>query len=727
MDIGAVTRQKVSVTRRMELPFLSLSGFQRLPVIRQATATECGLACLAMIASFHGHKNDISEMRRHFPLSMRGVNLKDLMDIAEQLNLSSRAMRYELEELPQLRTPCILHWGFNHFVVLKYANKNGLRIHDPAKGALFISNEEAERKFTGVALELVPTKDFKKKSVGVKLKLGQLVIFDKAFLSSFSIGFILSLLGELFLLTTPFYLQIVIDEVLLKGDRNLLNTVALAFGLIVIFQVIAGILRQLTFQYLSQTLSFDISARVFHRLMKLPISYFQKRELGDIQHRVQSVNQIQMFISQAAPRLLLDIIFSILIIVIMIAYEPILTAIIVFAVILYVLFRVMTYGWVLRAAGDLIVAEANNQTELLETLRAMPTLKMMAVEPMRESKWHNSIAHKVNAYIRTGNLQIMNRSVSMLIFQGLWVLMIYMAGKLVMEGNITVGMISAFMSYYGMFTGRVEAMIEAAIQMKLLTVPLGRLSDIAFAQTEDRGEDGGRTTTFNGHISIKQGSFRYGRTDKPVLSAVNFEAKPGEFVAIIGPSGAGKTTLLRVIAGLQALNSGKLYFDKRESITWNVRTLRQQIGMVLQEDTLLRGSIAENIALFDEDIDMERVKDAARQASIADEIEQFAMGYETAVGDMGSTLSGGQKQRVLLARALYKKPKLLLLDEATSHLDTKNERIVQQALDNLKITRIVVAHRPQTIEKAERVYIMMSSGKLIPRVKPKPEDKNEKV
>jgi len=701
----------------MDLPFLTVSGFQRLPVIRQATTTECGLACIAMIASYHGHKNDMSEIRRKFPTSMRGADLKSLMDISESLNLSSRAMRCEVDEISQLRTPCILHWGFNHFVVFKRKTKNDFLIHDPAKGALRVPMEEVNRKFTGVVLELIPTKDFKKKSVAAKLKLGQLVIFDKSFLSSFSVGFVLSLLGEIFLLTTPFYLQVVIDEVLLKGDQNLLDTVALAFGILVIFQVVASILRQLTFQYLSQTISFDMFARVFHRLMKLPISYFQNRELGDIQHRVQSISQVQMFIANSAPRLLLDIIFSILIIFIMVAYQPILTAVILFAVVIYALFRVMTYGWVLRAAGDLIVAEADNQTELLETLRAMPTLKMMAVEPMRESKWHNSIARKVNAYIRTGNLQIMNTSVSMLIFQGLRVLMIYFAAKLVLEGNITVGMISAFMAYYGMFTGRIEAMIEAAIQLKLLVVPLGRLSDIAFAKTEVRGEDGGRTKLFEGHVSIKSGTFRYGQMENPIFTGLNFDAKPGEFVAIIGPSGAGKSTLLRIIAGLQTLNYGKLYFDARESAAWNIRTLRQQTGMVLQEDTLLKGSIAENIALFDEEIDMEGVREAARLASIATEIESFAMGYETPVGDMGSTLSGGQKQRVLLARALYKKPKLLLLDEATSHLDNQNEKTIQTALENLKITRIVVAHRPQTIEKADKVYIM-SQGQLQRMAKP---------
>jgi len=696
----------------VELPFLSLSGFRRLPVIRQATATECGLACLAMIASFHGHKNDISEFRRRFPLSMRGANLKDLMNIGDQINLSSRAMRYELGELAQLRTPCILHWGFNHFVVLKSASKSGLIIHDPAKGAIKVSKDEAERQFTGVALELIPTKDFKKKSAGAKLKLTQLVIFDKAFFTSFSIGLILSLLGEVFLLTAPFYLQVVIDEVLLKGDQNLLNTVALAFGLIVFFQIVSGALRQLTFQFLSQTLSFDISARIFHRLMHLPMSYFQKRDLGDIQHRVQSVNQIQMFISQTAPRLLLDIMFSIFIIVIMLAYDPVLTGVILLAVSLYVIFRIMTYGWVLRAAGDLIVAEADNQTELLETLRAIPTLKMMAVEPMRESRWHNSIARKVNAYIRTGNLEILNQSVSVLIFQGLRVLMIYMAAKFVMEGNMSVGMISAFVAYYSMFTGRVQSMIESVIQLKLLVVPLSRLSDIAFAKREASGEVGGRPTDFRGRVSIRNGSFRYGAADKLVLSMVNLQVEAGQFVAIIGPSGSGKSTLLKVIAGLQMLTGGKLQFDDRDSSTWNRRELRTQIGMVLQEDTLLKGTIAENIALFDERIDMVAVREAAALASISEEVEAFPMGYESSVGDMGSTLSGGQKQRVLLARALYKKPKLLLLDEATSHLDGDNEKAIQKSLNNLNITRIVVAHSPQTIAAADITY-MMNNGLLL--------------
>jgi len=691
--------------------FLSLSGFRKLPLIRQTAATEAGLACLAMIANFYGYKSDISELRRRFGLSMRGMDPKALMNVSESINFSSRTVRCELHEFAQLRTPCILHWGFDHFVVLKKVTGRKLIIHDPAKGIITVSFKEVSEQFTGLAIELTPSENFKKKGNAASLKMGQLVRFDKTFLSSFSIGFILSFLGEVFLLTTPFYLQIVIDEVLLKGDRDLLDAVAIAFGAIVFFQAMASVLRGLTFQYLSQSLGFDISSRVFHHLMKLPINYFQRRDLGDIQHRVQSISQIQMFLSSTAPQLVLDVIFSIMIISIMVAYVPLLTGIIVFAVFLYVLFRIMTYGWVLRAAGDVIVAEADNQTELLETLRSIPTLKMMAIETLRESAWNNSIARKINAYIRTGNLGILNQTASLLIFQGLRVFMIFMAAKMVMDGNITVGMISAYMAYYGMFVGRIESMIEAVIQLKLLIVPLGRLSDIAFAIPEQRGEEGGRSFNFAGDVTIKKGMFSYGKGETPILLRLNLDVKTGEYVAITGPSGTGKTTLLKVIAGLETLQGGKLLFDNREKQAWDIRSLRSQIGMVLQEDILLKGSIAQNISMFDENINMPDVIHAAYMAGIAEEIELFPMGYETPVGDMGSSLSGGQKQRVLLARALYKKPKLLLLDEATSHLDLENEKIVQKALDELNITRIVVAHRPQTIENADRVY-KMQAGQL---------------
>ncbi|WP_417625034.1 peptidase domain-containing ABC transporter [Paremcibacter congregatus] len=709
-DESLVSGGKISQPNPRD-PYLTLSGFERLPLIRQAAGAECGLACLAMIASFHGYRTDITELRRKFPVSLRGADLKTISDVANEVGLSTRSLRLEVHEMNQLRTPCVLHWEFDHFVVLKKVKKNRIIIHDPAHGVRVIRMDEVGQAFTGIALEVTPTESFRKKQKPKGLTLGNFVRFDRSFISSFSLGLILSVLVELFILSAPFYMQITVDEVLIKGDKNLLDALAVGFGLIILFQVISSTLRGLNFQYLGHVLSFDMSSRVFHRMMKLPVNFFTNRQLGDVQHRVQSLEQVKQFLISSAPSVIMDGIFGIVVLAILFAYHFNLTLIVLGAVILYVAWKLAMFGLMKRAAGDLIVAEADSQTHLLETLRSMPTIKMMSIEQKRENRWLNTNARRLNAGIRVGNLGLANGAFNQILFQGLRVIVIFAAANMALDGELTIGMITAFIAYYGIFTQRVTGLVDQFIAMRLLQVPLGRLADIIFERPEVSGSDGGRNKLLEGSVEVRNVYFKYGRAERNVLLGACLNVRPGEFLAIVGPSGAGKTTLLKILAGIECPDNGSVLFDGRPIETWNKNTLREQIGIVLQEDTLFRGSIAENISLFDDQIDMGLVREVSRQAGIEIEIEAMPMGYESQIGDMGSTLSGGQKQRVFLARALYRKPRILFLDEATSHLDIENEKRVLSELTNLGITRIIIAHRPETIAAADRVVIM-ADGRL---------------
>ncbi|BDW99195.1 peptidase domain-containing ABC transporter [Maricaulis maris] len=691
---------------------LNLFGMRNLPLIRQSEAAECGLACIAMIAWYHGLKTDLGELRRKYSISLRGAELVGLLDIAKRIDLGGRGIRCEPEELSQMRLPCMLHLNFNHFVVLKSVHRGKFVIHDPALGERALTTAEMDRAFTGVAVEFTPTEAFQPKAQPKQLSFFDLVRLDRSFLSPFSLGLLLALVAECMLLASPFFLQILIDEVLVKGDYALVWTLAIGFSGLLVFQAVSQLLRQLTLQFLGQIVSFDIAARLFSRMMRLTANFFTTRQLGDVQHRVMSLEAIRGFLTSGAVAMITDMFFVIVIGVVMTIYSRALFLVVLGVLVLYVLWRVSIFRNMKRAAGDLLVAEAAEQTHLLESLRSIQTIKTSGLESNREANWRNKMVRRANAHIRTGNLSIIEQNVTTLILDGGRLAILVFAALRVMDGAFSIGMLTAFAAYLGMLSGRMRTLVDSLIQFKLLQVPLQRIADIAFAQTEGQGEDGGRAVAMRGDVSLRRVIFRYGSSETTVLNGASFDVRAGEFVAIIGPSGAGKSTLLRILSGLETAAAGQVLFDGRPMTSWGNQTLRSQVGVVLQEDTLLQGSLAENIAGFDTEIDMERVREVAGIASIAADIEAMPMGYETLVGDMGSTLSGGQKQRVVLARAIYKRPRVLLLDEATSHLDMKNETAILDAVESLNMTRIVVAHRKETIEKANRVY-RMTGGLLM--------------
>ena len=682
-------------------------------MVRQSGAADCGLACVAMIAGYLGTAVDLVQLRRRFSTSLRGATLRDIASVCAALRLSTRAVRCEASELGKLRTPCVLHWRFNHFVVLKAVRRGHLLIHDPSRGIVKEPHAVAADAFTGIALEVSRGTGFTKTSKPAPLKLSGLTSFGAADYRQLTGGLLLALVSELLLLASPLYLQVVIDQVLGRGDRLLLNTLVMGFALLLLFQVAANTMRQLTFQYLSHVTVFDTSARVLHQLMRRSLSWFRSRDLGDIQHRVQSLRSVQDFIVYAAPALVVDTLFILLIMVFMALYDPLLTLLAIVVAVAWCLWRMAILPRTLRLSNEIAAADAAVQTHFLETLRASQTIKMLGGEAARVSAWCGYFADATSARIRAGNLQIVDNALRQLLFHGMRLTVIYWLAVKSLAGDLSIGMVSAFAAYLGMFITRTGGIVDRVTAYRQLEVPLGRLADIVFSGQPGEHEPARQLTTRTAACAVELTHvvFRYGTHEPAILDDCTYRVPDGGFVAIAGGSGCGKSTLLRLIAGVEKPSSGELCVGGVPLRDLQSASFRQNTATVFEDDCLMKGSIADNIALFDTDRDAAAIRRAARDACVAADIEAMPMGYQTRIGDLGSSLSKGQAQRILLARALYRQPRLLLLDEATSGLDWDTEKRVIDQLLALDATRIAVTHSDQMLQAAHEV-IWLTNGRF---------------
>jgi ATP-binding cassette subfamily B protein RaxB len=689
------------------MPVLNLSGVRRMLLIRQAEAAECGLACVGMVASAYGYRTDLPALRQQFAVSLKGTTLKDIIDIGNEIGLGARAVRCELNELREIRTPAILHWDMSHFVVLKSATKKKITLYDPARGKAELSIDEASKHFTGVALELKPSSGFRPKQRRNPIRLSSLVKLDGAIGKAIAQGLLLSIFLQVFVLLSPYYMQLVIDEAILKGDLGLLAAIAIGFGSLKIFEALASILRGLVFQFLSNVLAYDMKSSLYHHMIRLPLTFFHRRHIGDIQQRFQSLTPIKDFVANGAIAALLDGLLSVFLAIVVFAYNSTLGFVVFGFIAAYSVMRFAFLSLSKRLSADYLVADAKENTKFLESLRAMQTIKVAGIENERESLWRNLAADSLNAQIRIGNVNIGYGAISQCLLGLSNIIVIYLAASNAIGGQMTIGMITAFVAYKGQLEQRLMALLEQYVQFQLLDVHLERVSDIALQKKESGLFAVGADKHFAGSISLKSVHFRYAPHEPDILKGVSLDIAPGEFVAFAAPSGAGKSTLLRIIVGLYEPTYGTVLYDGMELDKWGLLNLRKSMGVVMQDDTLLAGSIQENISLFDERPDFELIQEVARITSIHEEIESMPMGYRSLVGDMGTTLSGGQKQRVMLARALYRRPNLLVMDEGTSALDIAMERQINAKLRQLSITRIVAAHRPETLAAADRVFSLV--------------------
>ncbi len=693
------------------LPFGGVGFGPKLPVILQTEAAECSLACVAMVAGFHGHEIDLPRLRARFSVSMKGATLAQLMEVAERLQLATRPLRVELEDLTQMRCPGILHWDMNHFVVLKEVKGDTLVIHDPAAGLRRVSMAQASNHFTGIAIELAPTDGFERKVERQRLSLtqalGRILGLRRAAVQIV----VLALVLELCVLLTPYFVQAVVDHVALTADRNLLATLTIGFGLLLLIQHGISALRSWTILYLGTTINLQWHGNVFAHLLRLPMSFFEKRHVGDIISRFESITTIQQTVTTGFIQAVIDGLLAITTLVMMLLYAPWLAAISLVTVAIYGLLRILSVRPTLAASQDEIIHAAKQQSHFLETVRGVRAIKLFDKAADRRAGWLNLLVAQTNAHVGLQRLQIFFQEINGVLFGIERLAVIALAVLMVLDQHFTVGALFAYIAYKDQFAMRVTGLIDKLIAFRTLGLHVQRLGDIVTAEPEEDDPDpmlAHRAPAAS--LRVDKVSFSYAPGEPPVLEDLSLSIREGESVAIVGPSGCGKTTLLKLMVGILSSQRGEVLIGGVSIRQLGRRAHRAMIGTVMQDDQLLAGSIGDNIAFFDREIDRDLMRECARVAAIADDIEQMPMGYNTLIGDMGAAISGGQKQRILLARALYKRPKILFLDEATSHLDVALERRVNAAVSQLQITRVIVAHRPETIASADRVITLGSQA-----------------
>ncbi|MGE6469619.1 peptidase domain-containing ABC transporter [Serratia proteamaculans] len=691
---------------------------RRLPVVQQSQAAECGLACVNMVANFYGYHIDMITMRQRFSSSLKGATLADVMMVAHRMGLVGRALRLDIEELGQLRRPCILHWSLNHFVVLKRVTRKGIVIHDPARGLCEVPMEEVSRCFTGVALELLPSASFKKREEKQSISMMKLIGSVQGALPTFIQILALSVALELFGVLSPFYMQWVMDQVLVSADWDLLSLLGSGFIMVVLMQNIISALRSWVMAWFSSLLGVQWTVNVCAHLLRLPMAYFESRHIGDVVSRFGSIETIQSTLTNRFISTVLDGVMAVVTLSMLFIYNGTLAWLTIGLFVAYVLVRLVSYRPFRQANEDHIITAARAQSILLESVRGVQALKINNKQELRVTAYANALVDTTNKGIVIQKLSIGFSTLQGVISGVGRVVLIWLAARQVLEGNFSAGMLVAFISFSDQFIGRASGLIDAVIDFRMLRLHGERLADIVLTEDE-KHVDRGMLSTSGGDndapavLSVDGLSFRYAETEPWVLENASFSVTAGESVAVVGPSGQGKTTLVKLLLGLLEPETGRVALDGIDIRQGGLQRYRDRIGCVMQDDILFAGSLNDNISFFDPTADLAAVERAARLAQIHEDIMAMPMGYQSLVGDMGSSLSGGQAQRVLLARALYRNPSILILDEASSHLDVERERLINEAVKAMAITRIIIAHRPETIASADRILVV-NNGKIAP-------------
>lgn len=689
---------------RQIINLLDLRWQRRVPVIHQTETAECGLACLAMICGHFGKNIDLIYLRRKFNLSARGATLAGINGIAEQLGMATRALSLELDELRVLKTPCILHWDFSHFVVLVSVKRNRYVLHDPARGIRYISREEMSRYFTGVALEVWPGSEFQSETLQTRISLRSLINSIYGIKRTLAKIFCLSVVIEAINLLMPVGTLLVMDHAIPAGDRGLLTLISAALMFFILLKAATSTLRAWSSLVMSTLINVQWQSGLFDHLLRLPLAFFERRKLGDIQSRFDSLDTLRATFTTSVIGFIMDSIMVVGVCVMMLLYGGYLTWIVLCFTTIYIFIRLVTYGNYRQISEECLVREARAASYFMETLYGIATVKIQGMVGIRGAHWLNMKIDAINSGIKLTRMDLLFGGINTFVTACDQIVILWLGAGLVIDNQMTIGMFVAFSSFRGQFSERVASLTSFLLQLRIMSLHNERIADIALHEKEEKKPEI-EIVADMGPISLETNglSYRYDSQSAPIFSALSLSVAPGESVAITGASGAGKTTLMKVLCGLFEPDSGRVLINGIDIRQIGINNYHRMIACVMQDDRLFSGSIRENICGFAEEMDEEWMVECARASHIHDVIMNMPMGYETLIGELGEGLSGGQKQRIFIARALYRKPGILFMDEATSALDSESEHFVNVAIKNMNITRVIIAHRETTLRTVDRV------------------------
>ncbi|MGB7895629.1 MAG: peptidase domain-containing ABC transporter [Microcoleus sp.] len=688
----------------------------RHPFIQQQSAADCGATCLAMISEYWGKKFSLNYLRELAEIGRSGASLKSLAKAAERMGFQTRPVRASLTPLRN-QNPWIAHWQGNHYVAVYRFKNQQVLVADPAAGKRWMSIKSFTENWTGYALILDPTAELYRNHTaehqGIKLKNFVGIVWP--YRAAIAQILLLSLLLQLFGLVTPLFTQVILDQVVVSKSVATLHVFAIGLLLFSVWRTLLGATRQYLLDYLSNRIDLTLISGFISHTLSLPIKFFESRQVGDILTRVQENQKIQAFLTRQAITAWLDALMAVVYIGLMVYYNWRLALLVLALIPPIVILTLVATPFLRKVSREIFTESAKQNSSLVEMITGVATVKATAAEREMRWRWEDQLTSMINAKFRgqklANSLQVIGGGINTL---GSTALLWYGA-MLVIQDELTIGQFVAFNMMIGSVISPVLSVVGLWDEFQEVLVSIERLDDVFSAQPEESPYKPMLVLPrIQGNVKFDNVSFRYAQDEeRNTLQNLSFEVQAGETVAIVGRSGSGKSTLVKLLQGFYYPEKGRLTIDGHDIRHISLQSLRVQLGVVPQDCFLFSGTILENITLYKNGNDaasasLEQAIEVAKLAEAHAFIQDMPLGYQTPVGERGTSLSGGQRQRIAIARALLGDPRILVLDEATSSLDTESERRFQQNLARISRDRtsFIIAHRLSTVRNADRILVL---------------------